>query len=101
MSQELEISIIVRCETQEEIEKILASVYSGYAAEVVRLSALYGQFPVMGGGVYTPPSAAHSRRDEQPIELTRIEDKVTKKVAVKDKAPKPTGLAGRKRMGRG
>ena len=101
MSQELEISLIVRVDSPEEMQKILNSVYSGYAAEVVRLSALYGQFPVMGGGVYTPPSSSASRRDETPIELTRVEDKVTKKIEVKAPKPKPTGLAGRKRMGRG
>lgn len=104
MSYELEIGLIVKYETPEEAQLILNSVYSGYAAEVVRLSALYGQVPYMGAGVFVPPASSGSparEREEQSIELVRVEDKVTKTAAPKEKPKKPAGLAGRKRMGRG
>lgn len=105
---DLEFTLRMRVETEEEAKLLYDAVYSGYAAELIRLGVLYGHLGFGGGVIPSPsPSAAQvhtaSRdRDAGPA-LTKVDNIAA--TAVKppesESAPKPKkGLAGRKRIGR-
>ena len=106
---EIELTLRIRVDTQDEADRIQEAAFTGLAAELVRIGVLYGQVPF--GGVASDGATPHidsaERRAEKQraaeIELKRVETKVGHAVEqVKEEtAPKrPSGLAGRKRIGR-
>lgn len=105
---EIECYLRIRVSTLEEADKIQQAVYSGLAAELVRIGVLYGQIP-FGGAVpsgtapaYTSGVNASERQREASIELKRVETRDVRVSAPVEESEvkKPTGLAGRKRMRR-
>lgn len=113
MSWEMEFTIRVSVDNDEQAERLSNAVYSGLAGELVRLGVLYGQLP-MSGAVPTyssQPATAGAIEDkkteEQAVELKRVEDHVGKASANASKWTSSTvkrertfGLAGRRRLGR-
>lgn len=105
---EIECYLRVTVNTREEADKIQQAVYSGLAAELVRIGVLYGQVPFGGavsfGTAPTPNSSVKSevKKREMEMGLKQVETKVGKPVeqASAVEVKKPTGLAGRKRMRR-
>lgn len=106
---EIELTLRVHVDSHEEADKIQEAVFSGLAAELVRIGVLYGQIPFGGAvslGTALPVASADRITEKQraaEIELKRVETKVVHAVEeVKEEtAPKrPRGLAGRKRIGR-
>lgn len=108
MAQELEIFLKVSVENEEQARRVMECVCSGYAAEVVRMSALWGPFPFGGAGPNGPAPFSFDqsrKREEDSIVLERVEDRVGaapgQPAALTTDKPRPKGIAGRKRMGRG
>ena len=106
---EIELTLRIRVDSQDEADKIQEAAFNGLAAALVRIGVLYGQVPF--GGVApldaTPRTDSAERRAERQraaeIELKRVETKVAHAVeqVEEETAPKrPSGLAGRKRIGR-
>ena len=110
MSFEVDIAVRVHVNNQAEAEKIMEAAFSGLAADVLRVGILHGMFSGFGGGVNSPTEDLLSgekkkaKAVESAVELKRKEfDTATTTVAAEEKkpvAPKPKGLAGRKRMER-
>lgn len=122
MPLDVELSLRITVNTEEEAEKIKEAEYSGLAGELVKLGVLYGQIPV-SGVIYVPMTPPVARLDEvrqetkkrDAIELKRVEDKAVQKVAPspttstseteqKQEAPRgkrPLTLIGRPRLERG
>ena len=108
MPYELEFTIRVTVESEEEAILLNNAVYSGYAAEIMKIGVLYGQIPVMGsvnvgnGGLSQQEQAA--RQQAAAVELKRVETRKTNapiQAPVQETPrPRPSGLAGRKRIGR-
>lgn len=110
MPYELEFTIRISVNSDEEAERITAAVYSGYAAEIMRIGVLYGQVPVVGGMGGQPmppqqfPGQQEARQREPDIEIKRVESKVGSVIATDVEEPKPkrqVGIRGRKRLDRG
>lgn len=109
MPYEMEFTIRVTAQDEQEAMKLQEAVYSGYAAEIMRIGVLYGQIPV--GGAVSPGTAPYidqSRQEakarEAQVQVQRVE---SRKVSVasstsgeKVEQRRPTGLAGRRRLGR-
>ena len=109
MPFELEFTIRVSVDSEEEALRLNNAVYSGYAAEIMKIGVLYGQIPVAGYNYAAPagamtPKETMERQQAAAVELKRVETKKTTApvaTAVQEQPkPRPTGLAGRKRIGR-
>ncbi len=115
MSSFVEVTIQVPVRSDEEAAKIIEAVYSGMAADVLRMGVLYGfnsvgpaassvssAVPISGG--YNAPV---KQTDKSPVIKMQAEPAVKrqgdpgakKQVGLASK-PLNKGLAGRKRMGR-
>lgn len=101
MSGFVEVTVQVPVNTEAEAQKMLEAVYSGMAADVLRLGVLHGFSPAVNSTpvrVETPapsktlsmPSDSVKQTEKSPV--TRTQPKAVSKA--------PRGLAGRKRMGR-
>jgi len=115
VSSFVEVTIQVPVRSEEEASKIIEAVYSGMAADVLRVGVLYGfnnagpattttqeAVPVSGG--YNAPV---KQTDKSPVIKVQAEPAVKrqtdlggKKQAALASKPVNRGLAGRKRMGR-
>lgn len=110
MPMELELCFRVTVETPEEAERLQNAVYSGLAADLLRMGVLYGQLPLGGvaplassGGASLSIEQREARKRASEIELKRVETKVTKPIDTSVPEPeikRPVGLAGRRRLGR-
>ena len=106
MPMEMEVTLRVVVQNEEEANRLQEAVFSGLAAELLRIGVIYGQIPL--GGAYAPPAMpvnTHRREAkaaESAIELQRIADQEVAPVVVEEKKEKtrPKGIAGRKRMRR-
>lgn len=106
MPYDLEFTVRVTAQDEQEAMKLQEAVYSGYAAEIMRIGVLYGQIPV-GGAVpgrtapYIDQSRQEAKAREAQMEVKRVESKqASVEVPVEEKKQRPTGLAGRRRLGR-
>lgn len=109
MPIDLDFNIRVTVNSEEEAIRMTKAVYSGYAAEIMRIGVLYGQIPVGGaapGGVLPQQSTARqeAKQREAAIEIKRVETHagtaVNAGVQQEPERKRPVGLAGRKRFGR-
>lgn len=107
MPYDLEFTIRVTVQSGEEAARMQEAVYSGYAAEIMRIGVLYGQIPV-GGAVpmstapYIDQTRQEANRRVAAVEIQRVESKQASVEITQEKKerPRPVGVAGRKRLGR-
>lgn len=104
---DLEFTLRIHVDTEEEATRIYEAIYSGYAAELVRFGVLYG----FRGGMMSPPiqsavqgssSPARTKREAGPS-LVRVDDIATSAPTPQEEStpePRKKGIMGRKRMGR-
>lgn len=104
---DLEFTLRIHVDTEEEAARIYEAIYSGYAAELVRFGVLYG----FGGGIMPPPIQSAAQNISRPVQikrdagpsLVRVDDIAGSTPTPKEESmpePKKKGIMGRKRMGR-
>ena len=115
MPYNLEVTLNIPVNSSEEADKIMQAVFSGLAADLVRIGVLHGMIPVMGGGeanATTHLSSNSARQEdkqrEASMKIQRHEFDVSDAQAATSAPSKkthtpvkrPSGLANRRRVGR-
>lgn len=100
MPYDLDFTVRITVQNDEEARLLQEAVYSGYAAEIMRIGVIYGQIPVMGA---VSQDTAPTRNKTQQ-EIKRVESVHTsvspKSETQQEPREKPKGVIGRKRLGR-
>lgn len=114
MSYEMEVSLRVVVNNDDEAMRLMEAVYSGLAADVLRMGVLYGQVSAggavqggtapLGGAGSDRDALARRKKEEQEVEIKDVELHVGKAdTAIEPqqaKRPLRRSLSGVKRMGR-
>ena len=113
MPFDVDVVLRITVNTQEEADKLMEASFSGLASDLLRIGVLHGVVPFTGGSnsaTASGPSNTARQAEKQieaSMELKRKEFAIEANAPEQGSQPKhtppkkrPTGLAGRKRVGR-